>query len=455
MRRTSRVLLAALALVLAAGAPAAVAGKPVGIAERFPTRCFVDDVSAAPGGGAWFACRAYTDEGHGHVSRRADVGRVSPQGKVTEFAGNFPKGSQPGGAVGVTAADGSFWFPVEVSSESVRAQPLKVASSLARVTPGGEVTLFPVTGGYVVEMLGQPEGNVLFVTAEGYLNEERATWQITPSGQVTKPATEPALPLGEPAFPQKVASPPGAILGNSVVGADGNLWYGVQRGSEPAIGRLTPTGETTEFRECLKYGQPYFGPETLVRGAEGNIWFTSLAERSLPNIVDPPSIGLVTPTGAITQIYAGVTVEPKTIAAGAEGGAWFAGGLEQVERIKPPQGAVNTVHIGKVDGVRRNGSGLLTVKVPSGGRLQARAVAMVIGDHPKTARRIALEAPAGTAKAAACGSPQARVKLAGAALQRLQSTGKVRVSVAVTFTPAGGYSYTEEKVLPFRLPRRP
>ncbi|MBS1861994.1 MAG: hypothetical protein JSS68_09810 [Actinobacteria bacterium] len=455
MRQTSRVLLAALALALAAGAPAAVAGKPVGIAAAFKTRCFVDDVTAAPGGGAWFSCRAYTDEGHGHVSRRADVGRISAAGKVTEFAGSFPKGSQPGGAIGVTTADGSFWFPVETSSESVRPQPLKVASALARVTPSGEVKLFPVSGGYPVEMLATPEGGVFFVTATGYLNEERTVWQITPSGEISQPLPAPALPLERPAFPQQPASPPGALLGNSVVGADGNLWYGIQAARGSAIGRLTPTGETTEFRECLAYGQPYFGPETLVRGAEGNIWFTSLAERSTPNIVDPPSIGLVTPAGAITQIYAGVTVEPKTIAAGAEGGVWFAGGLEQVQRIKPPGGVVNTVHIGKVDGARRNGSGLLTVKVPSGGRLKAKAVAMVIGEHPKTARRIALEAPTGTAKAPACGSPQVRVKLAGAALQRLQSTGKVRVSVAVTFTPQGGHPYTEEKVLPFRLPRRP
>lgn len=454
MRRTSAILLAALALALVAGAPAAVAGTPVGIAESFPTGCFVDSVAVAAGGGVWFDCRAYAVETREHVSVRADVGRVSAEGKVTEFAGSFPKGSQPGGAAGVTAADGSFWFPVEASSESIRAQPLKVASSLARVTPTGEVTLFPVSEGYVAEMLATPEGNVLFVTAKGYLNKERTVWQITPSGRVTKPATEPALPLNEPAFPQKPPSPPGVILGNSVIGADGNLWYGIQKGDDPAIGRVTPTGETTEFRECLKYGQPYFGPETLVRGAEGNIWFTSLAERSTPNIVDPPSIGLVTPAGAITQIYAGVTVEPKTIAAGPEGGVWFAGGLEQVQRIEPPQGVVNTVHIGKLNGVRRNGSALLTVKVPSGGRLQAKPTAIVVGSHPKKAKRTAIKAPTTTATASACGSPQIRVKLAGEALRRLQTKGKVQVSVAVTFTPAGGHPYTEEKNLRFRLPRR-
>jgi streptogramin lyase len=208
----------------------------------------------------------------------------------------------------------------------------------------------------------------------------------------------------------------------------------------------------TEFRECLRYGQPFFGPETLVRGAEGNIWFTSLAERSLPNIVDPASIGMVTPAGAITQIYAGVKVESKAIAAASQGGAWFAGGLEEVQRIKPPQGVVNTFHIGKLDRVRPGGSGLLTVKVPSGGTLAAKPVAIVIGEHPKTAKRIAIHAPATTAGTAVCGSPQVRVKLAGEALRRLQSSGKLQVAVAVTFTPSGGHPYTEEKVLRFQLP---
>lgn len=208
MGRTSRVLLAALALAVLAGAPAAVAGKPVGIAESFPTKCDVDDVTAAAGGGVWFACRRYTVEGRSHVSHRADVGRISPAGKVTEFAESFPKGTQPGAPPGVTAADGSFWFPVETNSESVRAQPLHVVSWLARVTPSGEVTRFPVTGGYVVEMLARPEGNVLFVTATGYLNEERTVWQITPSGSITQPAPAPAhRSNGRPSHSSRPAHP--------------------------------------------------------------------------------------------------------------------------------------------------------------------------------------------------------------------------------------------------------
>ena len=452
MRHASPVLLAALALALLAGAPAAVAGKPVGIAESFPTKCHVNDVAATPDGGAWFACTDYYLGKHGSFHSRAKAGLVTAAGQVSEFSGPAPLESAPGNAPGVVAADGSFWFPVEKSFEAISEYVKTVVPpSLARVSPTGAMTLFPVANP-ITELAALPDGSLRFKAAPpGGTNA--VVWQVSPAGEIAATAEDPKVPFGETAaFPVKPAVQPGAIYGTSVIGADGNLWFGIQ--SNAAIGRLTPTGDLAEFRDCLRYGQPFFGPETLVRGVEGNIWFTSLAERSLPNIVDPASIGMVTPAGAITQIYAGVTVEPKAIAADSEGGVWFAGGLEEIQRIKAPQGPVNTVHIGKLDDVRRGGSALLTVKVPSAGTVAAKPVAIVIGEHPKTAKRIAIRAVAATTAIKVCGSPQVRVHLTGEALRRLQTSGKVRVAIAVTFTPAGGHAYTEEKTLRFQLPRR-
>jgi streptogramin lyase len=453
MRLAKHLLIAALALALLAGAPAAVAGEPVGIAEGFPTKCNVDDVAALPDGGAWFACTEYFFGPHRSFHSRAKAGRITATGQVTEFAGPVPKETEPGRqAEGVIAADGSFWFPVEISLEALNHfVKTAVKPSLARVTPSGETKLFPVTGGYVAELVAAPDGSLRMKTAEGE-GKNATIWQVSPSGEMTKTADDPALPLGETAtFPVKPAAKPGAIYGSSVIGADGNLWFGIQ--TNAAIGRLTPTGELTEFRECLRYGQPFFGPETLVRGVEGNIWFTSLAQRSLPNIADPPSIGVITPAGAITQIYARVTAELKTIAADSEGGAWFASGLEEIQRIKPPQGPVNTFHIGTLEESPRGGSGLLTVTVPSAGKVRAKAVAMITGKSKKTRKRVAIHAPAGTASTDVCGSPQVPVKLTGAALRRLRTDGEVRVAVAVTFTPQGGPGYTEEKVFRFHLLR--
>lgn len=452
MRLTRHVLLAVLALALLAGAPAAVAGKPIGIAESFPTKCNVDDVAAAPDGGAWFACTEYLIGKHGSVHSHAKAGRVSATGQVSEFAGSTPLESAPGSyAPGVVAADGSFWFPVEKSFKAISEYVKTVVPpSLARVSPTGGVTLFPVSG-VVSELTALPDGTLRFKAAPAG-GTSAIVWQVSPAGEITPTAEDPKVPFGETAtFPVKPAVQPGAIYGTSVIGADGNLWFGIQ--SNAGIGRLTPTGALTEFRQCLRYGQPFFGPETLLRGVEGNIWFTSLAERSLPNIVDPASIGMITPAGAITQIYAGVTVEPKAIAADSEGGVWFAGGLEEVQRIKPPQGPVNTVHIGVLE-EDRPGAGQLSVKVPSAGRLQAKVVAMITGKNKKTRKRTAIHAPAGTASASVCGTSRVRVKLAGKAALFLRLDAEVRVVVAVTFTPAGGTPYTEEKTYRFHLPPR-
>lgn len=452
MRPARHLLLTALALAVLAGAPAAFAGKPVGIAESFPTKCNVESVAATADGGAWFACTKYTFGKGLFAKTRAQGGRITATGQVSEFAGTAPAESGPTGVPGVIAADGSFWFPVAKSfyAETNYVKTV-VPPTLARVAPDGQMTLFPVSGGAVTELAAQPDGSLRMKTAEGFEGKNAAVWQVSATGEMVRTADDPKRPLGEAAsFPLSPTVPSGGIYTPGVIGADGNLWFGIQSGG--SIGRLTPTGELTEFRECLRYGQPYFGPETLVRGAEGNIWFTSLAERSLPNIVDPASIGMVTPAGAITQFYAGVKVEPKTISADSEGGAWFAGGLEEVQRIKPPQGPVNTFHIGKLSGVRPNGSGLLTVKLPGAGQLRAKPVAIVIGEHPKKAKRIAFNAPTGTAATEVCGSPQVKIQLAGEALRRLKKDGRVQIAVAVTFTPRGGHPYSEEKNFFLRLP---
>jgi hypothetical protein len=319
------------------------------------------------------------------------------------------------------------------------------------------MTLFPVNDGTVDELVAAADGSLRFKTSEGLEHKNAAIWRVAPGGaEIAKTSEDPAKSLGETAsFPRKPVAPSAGIVAGSVIGADGNLWYGLQNGIQPAIGRLTPTGETTEFRQCLTYGQPYFGPETLVRGAEGNIWFTSLAQRSLPNISDPPSIGMITAAGAITQIYAGVRVEPKAIAADPEGGAWFAGGLEEIQRIKPPQGPVNTVHIGKLDAVRSNGSGLLTIKVPSAGRLKVQAVELVGGKAlPPGDVGVVLHGPKVTKSVSVCGSPQVGVKLTGEALHVFHEEGdSAFVRFAVTFTPVGGTPYTSTKILHFRYSR--
>jgi streptogramin lyase len=487
MRRTSSILLVALALALVAGAPAALAGEPVGVAERFPTKCGADQVSAAPGGGAWFTCTELLPPHHGirAPSIRAAAGLIDASGQVREFSGAEPLGSRPG--VVATAADGSFWFAVESELNDLLRDP--PAAALAHVTADGQTAIVPLglpAAFSVTELVASPNGYLWFVTAEGYEHKNPALWQISPTGAVAK--TTAALPNGTPGiavgsdgnlwfgaggagiaapltrftpagelsasvdptpgFAARLPLKPAGLATGTVLGAEGSLWYGVQSGRRSAIGRLTPAGAQTEFRNCLSYGQPYFGPEQLIRGGEGNIWFTSLAERSLPNISDPPSIGMVTPAGRITQIFAGVEGRPTSVTAAREG-AWFAAD-GAVERIKPPSGPVNTFHVGRVYRVRSNGTGLLRVKVPGPGTLRVKPVGVLAGAKQELEK---LHGPTRSASTKVCGTPQVRVKLTGDARLALQVEGVARVYAEVTFTPVGGTPYSEETLLIFRHPR--
>jgi streptogramin lyase len=479
-------LLAALALALVAGAPTALAGKPVGIAERFPTKCTVTGVAAAPGGGAWFSCFEFLRK---ESVKRAAAGLVGADGKIVEYPGTaLPAGSEPG--VGAEAADGSFWFAVEPELSTLPKFP--VTPSIAHMTPAGLVADVPLglpATASVDEIVAAPNGYLWFVTTEGFEFKNAALWQIDPTGALARtavglaPTGLPRLAVGtdgnlwwgaggegitaplsrftpagefsttaDPAAglaARLPAKPNGGIVTGSVLGAEGNLFYGVQSGSRSAIGRMTPAGATTEFSRCLSYGQPFFGPEELTRGAEGNVWFTSLAERSTPNIVDPPSIGLITPEGKITQIFAGVEGRPTSVAP-ADAGVWFAEG-GAVGRVRPPAGPVNTFHVGKVKVMRGNGTGLLSVKVPGPGRLQVKPVAFLAGAKHERER---LHGPAATASTKVCGTPQVRLRPPGESRVAFQVEGVARVYYRVTFTPAGGTPYSEERLLVFKAPRR-
>lgn len=102
-------------------------------------------------------------------------------------------------------------------------------------------------------------------------------------------------------------------LGPLTAGADGNVWFiGLH-----SIGRITPSGVITEFKEGpegLKSGSV---PEDLTLGSDGNVWFTDNGTTK--------AIGKITPSGSISEISAGVsqTGAPSNIVEGGDGQIWF------------------------------------------------------------------------------------------------------------------------------------
>ena len=126
----------------------------------------------------------------------------------------------------------------------------------------------------------------------------RAIGRITPSGQITEFSSG----LNAGSYPAAIAP-----------GADGNLWF-TDQGTTGAIGRITPSGQITEFSSGLNAGSD---PGVIAAGADGNLWFTDQGTTG--------AIGRITPSGQITEFSSGLNAGsfPNQIAPGADGNLWF------------------------------------------------------------------------------------------------------------------------------------
>lgn len=103
----------------------------------------------------------------------------------------------------------------------------------------------------------------------------------------------------------------GTNLGGITQGPEGNLWVTEEGPSPGEIGRVTPTGEVTEFAIPTSKGRP----EGITSGPDGNLWFTERAA---------DKIGRITPAGKITEFpLPSGSGSPTSIAAGPEGNLWF------------------------------------------------------------------------------------------------------------------------------------
>lgn len=218
-------------------------------------------------------------------------GTAAAAGITTHSAGITP-GAQP---LQVAAGpDGNVWF-------TEYGDPGRVA----RMTPGGQVTQFPLptAGRRPYGITAGPDGNVWITMETGSIG------RITPTGAVTE--------FG------------GLTRGGArdiVTGPDGNLWFTEGAGTG-AVGRITPSGQVTEFTAGLPWGGSPFG---ITAGADGALWFA---------LEGAGRLGRITPSGEISTFPLGWGVAPRDVEAGPDGNLWFtAPGL--VGRMTP-QGQVS------------------------------------------------------------------------------------------------------------------
>jgi len=235
--------------------------------QEFPvptSTSITDRITTGPDGNLWY------------TTGLGLIGRVTPQGTITEFTARI--GSDPHGIA--AGSDGNLWF-AETGS-----------GLIGRITPAGVTTEFapPTPTSQPIGVTRGPDGNIWFT--------ERVFNRI---GRVdSQGITE--FPIAVNQFhPIWIAS-----------GADGNLWFTTEEAGSPGtIGRMTTTGAVTVFPLA-----PGVGLGDIAAGPDGNVWFTERAAGR---------IGRITPTGSITEYpLPSGALPPETLTASPGQDLWVA-----------------------------------------------------------------------------------------------------------------------------------
>jgi streptogramin lyase len=283
-------------------------------------------IAAGPDGNLWFTERGHTSS---DVTR---IGRITLTGELTERP--LAPGSQPWGitagpddavwfadygaqAIGRIARDGTIQaFPLPTANarpiditlgndgnlwftETTTTTNLDPMGNVARITPAGEVTEFPV-GTMPSQIAAGPDGNIWYVAWY-----HTAIGRLTPTGEVTE------FPLPRSCFPHGLAA-----------GPDGALWVTEATG----VGRLSLDGAHTAFAVPGSVDDS-FGD--IIAGPDGALWFAADSAGA---------VGRVTTDGAISVVpFENGLISPVTgIAAADDGSLWLTDGVNDlVVRFRP------------------------------------------------------------------------------------------------------------------------
>jgi streptogramin lyase len=241
-------------------------------------------ITAGPDGNLWFT---EADESLTHFFD-GKIGRITPDGTLSEFDIPRPHAMYPGTPAGITLGpDGNIWFT----------EPL--GNTIGRITPDGTLTEFQLStssadpDGITVG----PDGNLWFTEANQFTNGNKIG-RITPDGAITEFPLPVPLSLG---FTEEI-----------VAGTDGNLWF--PEAMRDQIGRITPDGTISEFPLPTPGFDPQRSTVGITAGPDGNVWFTEFLSNQ---------IGQITPDGSITEFPVPDGMLPGDITTGPDGNLWF------------------------------------------------------------------------------------------------------------------------------------
>jgi streptogramin lyase len=250
-----------------------------GVAKSFPIPSgdgtSIDSAGLGPDGNVWFA-----EFNH--------IAKITPAGKITEFAYPTQPGTNQYG--GVTAgADGNVWF-----SESSQ-------NAIGRVIPStGKITMFTIpTSCTPSAIVLAKDDNIWFAC----LSNAPLVGRITKNGAIA------TFPIGG-AFSSNETEQFGAR------GPDGEPWFA--SGNNGVIFRVNTASHTaTDFTPPLSAGER---PDAVAAGPDGNIWVDSVGGGHIdvlvfnPMTVSPLSLSFtaVGQTKSVTVTEKGTTAWTAT-----------------------------------------------------------------------------------------------------------------------------------------------
>jgi streptogramin lyase len=239
-------------------------------------------ITSGPDGNLWFADAAIP----------VGVGRVTTTGAIDVVPD--PDIQNPRDIV--AGPDGALWFANMFGKSGS-------PGSIGRITVAGSFSHFVNSQVHMPDSItAGPDGNLWFTDGV-------AVGRLTPRGVLTY--------FNGAAIDAK----------DITKGPDGNLWVANGGPNSGSIGRITPSGGATTFKD-----PGIATPLGITAGPDGNLWFT--AATSLVGF--HPSIGRITPSGVITLFTNPKLNTPRGIVAGPDGNLWFTDeGSHNIGRITP------------------------------------------------------------------------------------------------------------------------
>jgi streptogramin lyase len=336
----ARAVIALVAVVIAAAAVAATsaAASAAPLTEfPLPTGATARNLIDGPDGALWFGEK--TAAGKPALGRITTAGvitatPVAPTGNINDLAvgaGGTIWFTLDTNVIGELSASGTInLITPGMDGLSIGAAPAELTegangtvwfldhgttNAIGQITPSGAILEYPTAGNNPPDDLtAAPNGDLWFTVFE----MPGGVGFATPGATAGTPAT--VLPTGSGTMPAGITATD-----------DGNLWFSDQGTS--SIGRAKTSGATTTLTE---YGstdgmQAGAQPDALTAGPDGNVWFDDQDNTS-------PAVGKITPAGQITEYSIAHAAWDVTV--GIDGNLWFptgdAGGTNPgVARVTP------------------------------------------------------------------------------------------------------------------------